>query len=127
MAFGFVTGAVIVAAIAAAAAAGMQVGIALKPATPAELVLPYLQQGLLDMVGGGGDRAQGREQGKREERARRELSSSGLHATTAVHPCMSALSACCAGAGVDGGAGLWRPEVHGRRRAEMPCAAGRCT
>jgi hypothetical protein len=27
-----------------------QVGIALKPSTPAELVLPYLQQGLLDMV-----------------------------------------------------------------------------
>jgi hypothetical protein len=28
-----------------------QVGIALKPATPAELVLPYLEQGLLDLVG----------------------------------------------------------------------------
>lgn len=27
-----------------------QVGVALKPSTPAELVLPYLQQGLLDMV-----------------------------------------------------------------------------
>lgn len=31
-------------------AAGMKAGIALKPATPAELVLPYLQKGLLDMV-----------------------------------------------------------------------------
>jgi ribulose-phosphate 3-epimerase len=31
-------------------AAGMKVGVALKPATPAELLLPYLQQGLLDMV-----------------------------------------------------------------------------
>jgi hypothetical protein len=30
--------------------AASQVGIALKPATPAELVLPYLQQGLLDLV-----------------------------------------------------------------------------
>lgn len=27
-----------------------QVGIALKPSTPAELVLPYLHQGLLDLV-----------------------------------------------------------------------------
>ncbi|KAF6266665.1 Ribulose-phosphate 3-epimerase-like protein [Scenedesmus sp. NREL 46B-D3] len=31
-------------------AAGMKVGVALKPDTPAELLLPYLQQGLLDMV-----------------------------------------------------------------------------
>ncbi|WIA09063.1 hypothetical protein OEZ85_008477 [Tetradesmus obliquus] len=31
-------------------AAGMQAGVALKPDTPAELLLPYLQQGLLDMV-----------------------------------------------------------------------------
>eukprot|EP00878_Enallax_costatus_P027676 GHUV01029819.1.p1 GENE.GHUV01029819.1~~GHUV01029819.1.p1 ORF type:complete len:194 (+),score=63.65 GHUV01029819.1:569-1150(+) len=31
-------------------AAGMKVGIALKPQTPAELLMPYLQQGLLDMV-----------------------------------------------------------------------------
>jgi hypothetical protein len=30
----------------------MKVGVALKPATPAELLLPYLQQGLLDMVRG---------------------------------------------------------------------------
>eukprot|EP00775_Hariotina_reticulata_P013693 gene13693-13815_t len=31
-------------------AAGMKVGIALKPQTPAELLFPYLQQGLLDLV-----------------------------------------------------------------------------
>lgn len=30
--------------------AGMKVGVAVKPQTPAELLLPYLQQGLLDMV-----------------------------------------------------------------------------
>lgn len=38
------------AAIGCCSAASCQVGIALKPATPAELVLPYLQQGLLDLV-----------------------------------------------------------------------------
>lgn len=32
-------------------AAGMKAGVALKPQTHAELLLPYLQQGLLDMVG----------------------------------------------------------------------------
>lgn len=44
------------AAIGCCSAASCQVGIALKPATPAELVLPYLQQGLLDLVSntGGG-------------------------------------------------------------------------
>lgn len=31
-------------------AAGMKAGVALKPDTLAELLLPYLQQGLLDMV-----------------------------------------------------------------------------
>lgn len=31
-------------------AAGMKVGVALKPQTPAELLMPYLQKGLLDMV-----------------------------------------------------------------------------
>lgn len=35
--------------------ARVQVGLALKPATPAELALPYLQQGLLDMVRCAGD------------------------------------------------------------------------
>lgn len=35
---------------AAVRAAGMQAGIALKPSTPAELVLPYVKQGLLDLV-----------------------------------------------------------------------------
>ena len=30
--------------------AGMKVGVALKPATPVELLFPYLDQGLLDMV-----------------------------------------------------------------------------
>lgn len=31
--------------------AGMHCGIALKPATPAELVFPYVDAGLVDMVG----------------------------------------------------------------------------
>ena len=31
--------------------AGMYVGIALKPGTPAEAVVPYVEQGLVDMVG----------------------------------------------------------------------------
>jgi hypothetical protein len=43
-----------VAGLAAAVrGAGMQAGIALKPATPAELVLPYVEAGLIDMVSGG--------------------------------------------------------------------------
>ncbi|KAF8072928.1 SKD1 [Scenedesmus sp. PABB004] len=40
----------VVAAAAAVRAAGMQVGVALRPATPAALLTPYLRQGLLDMV-----------------------------------------------------------------------------
>lgn len=40
-----------VCALAAAVrAAGMQVGIALKPQTPAELAAPYVEAGLVDMV-----------------------------------------------------------------------------
>jgi ribulose-phosphate 3-epimerase len=41
----------VVAAAQQVRAAGMKAGVALKPDTPAELLLPYLQQGLLDMVG----------------------------------------------------------------------------
>jgi hypothetical protein len=33
--------------------AGMKVGVALKPATPVELLFPYLDQSLLDMVSSG--------------------------------------------------------------------------
>lgn len=32
--------------------AGMHVGLAVKPATPAELTAPYVEAGLVDMVGG---------------------------------------------------------------------------
>lgn len=34
-------------------AAGMHAGVALRPSTPVEAVVPYLEQGLLDMVRGG--------------------------------------------------------------------------
>jgi ribulose-phosphate 3-epimerase len=40
----------VVAAAQQVRAAGMKAGVALKPDTPAQLLLPYLQQGLLDMV-----------------------------------------------------------------------------
>ncbi len=33
-------------------AAHMHVGLALRPSTPAELVVPYVEAGVVDMVGG---------------------------------------------------------------------------
>jgi ribulose-phosphate 3-epimerase len=40
----------VVALASAVRAAGMRVGVALKPGTPAELLLPYLSANLLDLV-----------------------------------------------------------------------------
>lgn len=40
----------VVVLAAAVRASGMHVGIALKPSTPAEILFPYLDQGLLDLV-----------------------------------------------------------------------------
>lgn len=41
-------------------AAHMHVGLALRPSTPAELVVPYVEAGVVDMVGGVRERGHGR-------------------------------------------------------------------
>ncbi len=91
-------------------ASGMHCGIALKPSTAPELVFPYVEAGLVDLV-------RLAQHGRWSSWRQTERS-----AVITLHARSRTLRR--AGAGVDGGAWVWRAKVHGGQGAKGPGAQG---